>query len=46
MVGGSRGFPLPCPVLPRLDSIFEIKIQLAHTQACGVSLPLDEGGEG
>lgn len=37
---------LPCPAQAGMDSIFEIKIQLAHTQTCGVSLPLDEGGEG
>lgn len=47
---GKRGWEepelSPCPALAGMDSIFEIKPQLAHTQASGVSLPLDEGGEG
>lgn len=36
----------PCPAQAGMDSIFEIKTWLAHTQACGVSLAFDEGGEG
>lgn len=44
--GGRSQRLSPCPAQAGMDSIFEIKTQLAHTQACGVSLPFDEGGEG
>lgn len=44
--GGRSQRLSPGPAQAGMDRIFEIKNQLACTQVCGESLPLDEGEDG